>query len=369
MPKPLVAMRTRARLFTLAVLVSAASPLRLKAQYSQLDLPRESQHATVMQRIGTTDITIDYSRPSVKGRTIWGDVVPYDQVWRAGANENTTFTTTNDITVEGTTLPAGSYGLHMIPTKSTWTIILNKDNTAWGSFFYKQDKDALRVTVTPRACSMTEQVTYDFTDVTKDAATLVLRWEKMEVPIKLGVDVHGIVLAEMPGQLNGLGGFGWEVWYEAAHYAHAEKIAPEKAMKWVEMSIARGANFENQTLKATMLEEQGKTAEAAALRKSMIDGATNAQLNTYAYQLANQGKMDEAVKMFELNAKRHANDPNTHDSLGEGYMMAGNKEAAIKSFKKSLSMNPPEGVKANSIKCLKKLGVDTSAWETAKAGS
>lgn len=367
MPKPLVAMRTRTRLFTLAVLVSAASPIRLKAQYSQLDLPRESQHATVMQRIGTTDITVDYSRPSVKGRTIWGDVVPYDQVWRAGANENTTFTTTNDITVEGTQLPAGSYGVHMIPTKSAWTIILSKDHTAWGSFFYKQDKDALRVTVTPRACSMTEQVTYDFADVTKDGATLTLRWEKLEVPIKLGVDVHGIVLAELPEQLRGLGAFGWETWYEAAHYAHAEKMAPEQAMKWVDMSIARGANFENQTLKATMLEEQGKTAEAAALRKSMIDGATNAQLNTYAYQLANQGKMDEAVKMFELNAKRHADDPNVHDSLGEGYMMAGNKEAAIKSFKKSLSMNPPEGVKANSIKCLKKLGVDTSAWENSKS--
>lgn len=356
-------MKTLTRLFAASLLVCAASPIRLKAQYSQLDLPRESQHASVTQRIGTTDITIDYSRPSVKGRTIWGDVVPYDQIWRAGANENTVLTTTNDITVEGTKLPAGSYGLHMIPTTSAWTIILSKDNTAWGSYFYKQDKDAMRATVTPRPCAMTEQVTYDLTDVTKDAVTLVMRWEKLEVPIKLNVDVHGIVLAEMPDQLRGLGAFGWETWYEAAHYAHAEKLAPEQAMKWVDMSIARGANFENQTLKATLLEENGKTAEAATLRKKMIDEATNAQLNTYAYTLANQGKTDEAVKMFELNAKRHADDPNTHDSLGEGYMMAGNKDAAIKSFKKSLSMNPAEGVKANSIKCLKKLGVDTRAWE------
>ena len=99
----------------------------------------------------------------------------------------------------------------------------------------------------------------------------------------------------------------------------------------------------------------------------MIDGATNAQLNTYAYQLANQGRLDEAVKMFELNVKRHPNDPNAHDSLGEGYMMAGNKEAAIRSFKKSLAMNPPDNVKANSVRCLKKLGVDTSAWEGRKS--
>lgn len=354
----------------LAVLSGAllcAYPLRMKAQYSQLDLPRESQAGTVMQRIGTTDITVSYSRPSVKGRTVWGDVVPYDQMWRAGANENTVFTCTHDITVEGQPLPAGTYGLHTIPTKDKWTIIFSKDHTAWGSFFYKKEMDALRVDVTPRACAMTEQVTYDFADVVKDGATLTLRWEKLEVPVKLGVDVHGIVLAEMSAQLRGLGAFAWEVWYEAAHYCHEEKIAPEKAMKWVDASIARQANFENQTLKATMLEEQGQTAEGAALRKTMIDGATNAQLNTYAYTLANQGKMDEAVRMFELNAKRHADDPNVHDSLGEGYMMAGKKEAAIKAFKKSLGMNPPEGVKANSIKCLKKLGVDTSAWETAKS--
>lgn len=362
-------MRTTPTLNALLALasISAASPIRLHAQYSQLDLPRESQHATVSQRIGTTDITVDYSRPSVKGRTIWGDVVPYDQVWRAGANENTVLTTTNDITLEGTRLPAGSYGLHMIPSKTSWTIILSRDHTAWGSFFYKPDKDAMRATVTPRSAPLTEQVTYDFADVHADNATLVMRWEKMEVPIKIDVDVHGIVLAELPDQLRGLGAFGWETWYEAAHYAHTEKIATEQAMKWVDASIARGANFENQTLKAKMLEESGKTAEAADLRKKMIDGATNAQLNTYAYTLMNEGKTAEAVKMFELNAKRHADDPNVHDSLGEGYMMAGNKEGAIKSFKKSLSMNPPEGVKANSIKCLKKLGVDTSTWE--KAGS
>lgn len=367
MPKPLVPMRTRTRLFALAAVISAASPFRLKAQYSQLDLPRESQAGSVTQRIGTTDITVDYSRPSLKGRTIWGDVVPYDQVWRAGANENTVLTTTDEITVEGKALPAGAYGVHMIPTKSAWTVIFSKDHSAWGSYFYKEDKDALRVSVTPRPCAKTEQVTYDFADVTKDGATLTLRWAELEVPIKLGVDVHGIVLAEMPDQLRGLGAFGWETWYEAAHYAHEEKMAPEQAMKWVDMSIARGANFENQTLKATLLEESGKTAEAAALRKNMIDEATNAQLNTYAYTLMNQGKTDEAVQLFELNVKRHADDPNTHDSLGEGYMMAGNKDAAIKSFKKSLSMKPNEGTKANSIKCLKKLGVDTSAWE--KAGS
>lgn len=355
-------------LFLLSGLAFLAYPLRFKAQYTLLDLPRESQHATVLQRIGTTDLTVDYSRPSVKGRVIWGEVVPYDQVWRAGANENTTFTATHDISIGGKALPAGTYGVHMIPMKTDWTVIFSKDHTAWGSFFYKEKMDALRVTVTPRPSAMTEQVTYDFSDVTASGATLVLRWEKLEIPIPITVDVHGTVLAGIDDQLRGLTAFGWESWYEAAHYAHQEKIAADRTMKWVDASIARGPNFENQTLKANLLEEQGKTAEATELRKKMVDGATNAQLNTYGYTLANQGKTDEAVKIFELNAKRHADDPNVHDSLGEGYMMAGNTDAAIKAFKKSLSMNPPEGVRANSIRCLKKLGVDTSAYEkTASA--
>jgi hypothetical protein len=357
-------MKLPSTLPAMALVLSA--PLSLHAQYSVLDLPRVSQHATVMQRIGTTDITVDYSRPSVNGRKVWGELVPYGQVWRAGANENTTFTTTSDMQVEGQALPAGTYGLHMIPTAGTWTVIFSKDHTAWGSFFYKEAMDQLRVTVTPRPAQATGQLTYLFNDVTANSATLALRWEELEVPVKLAVDVHGVILAGLDDQLRGLSAFGWEAWYEAAQYADQEQIAPDKAMKWVDMSIARGPNFQNQSLKAKMLEEQGRTAEAGTIRKAMLDGASNAQLNTYAYTLMNQGKKAEAVKVFELNAKKHPEDPNVFDSLGEGYMTNGQKEAAVKSFKKSLAMDPPEGVRANSIKCLKQLGVDTSSYEKAK---
>lgn len=352
-------MRTRPLLACACALL--AGPFR--AQYTLLDLPRESQHATVTQRLGITDITVDHSRPSVKGRTIWGDVVPYDQVWRAGANENTTITFTDDAQVEGRAVPAGTYGLHMIPTRTTWTVILSKDHTAWGSFFYTPDKDAVRATVTPRPCAMTEQVTYVFTDVTDSSTTLVMRWEKLEVPVRLGVDVHGIILAGLDDQLRGQTAFGWEAWYEAAKYCQLEKIAPDRAMAWVDRSIALRPNVENRMLKADLLAEQGKAAEAEAVRKRMVEEATNAELNTYAYTLLNQGKKAEAVKLFELNAERHPEDPNVFDSLGEGYMTNGQHEAAIKSFKKSLGMHPPAAVKANSLRCLRGLGVDTGAWQ------
>lgn len=364
-PNPLVMRHTI--LPGLCGLLFVLHPFATEAQYSQLDLPRESQMAWVTQRIGVTDLSVNYSRPSVKGRVIWGEVVPYGEVWRMGANENTIFSCTHDITVEGQALAAGTYGVHAIPGQEKWTVLFSTDHTAWGSFFHKAANEALRVEVTPRAGTMTEQLTYDLVDVGKDGGTLVMRWEKLEVPVRISVNTHAAVLAYLDEHLHGLKSFAWEVWYEAAHYCHQEGIAPDRAMEWVDKSIARGANFENQTLKARMLEAQGRTAEAAALRTKMIDEATNAQLNTLAYGLMNEGRVEDALKMFQLNAKRHPDDPNVHDSLGEGYMMAGNKEAAIKSFKKSLSMDPPEGVKANSLKCLKKLGVDTSAWETAKS--
>jgi hypothetical protein len=334
-----------------------------RGQFSVLDLPRDSQRGMVLQRVGTTDLTVDWSRPSVKGRTIWGQLVPYGKVWRAGANENTVFTTSDPVKVEGQDLPAGSYGVHMIPTEGAWTVIFSKDHSAWGSFFYKEGMDQLRVQVTPRSAPATEHLTYLFTDITANAATLALRWAELEVPIALSVDVHQLVLDGMAEQLRGQTAFGWEAWYEAALYADQERIAPEKAMAWVDMSIARGPNMENQALKANMLEERGSKAEADALRGTMLEGASNPQLNTYGYTLINQGKTAEGVKVFELNAKLHADDPNVHDSLGEGYMKAGRKADAVKSFKKSLSMSPPDGVRANSIKCLKELGVDTAPYE------
>src|SRR5438067_5459386 len=126
------------------------------AQSVTLNIPRASQHAVLMQRVGITDITLNYHRPLVGGRKIWGNVVPYGQVWRAGANENTTIAFTDPVTVEGKSLDKGTYGLHMIPAENEWTIIFSKNSTAWGSFTYNPAEDALRVAVRPQAGEMHE---------------------------------------------------------------------------------------------------------------------------------------------------------------------------------------------------------------------
>ena len=166
--------------------------------FAQGDGPRPSLGATVTQRLGTeTDITIQYSRPGVKGRTVWGDLVPHGMAegndysngnpipWRAGANENTTFETTGHLMVEGQRLPAGKYSVHMIPTESTWTIMLNHTNDAWGSYTYDEAWDALRVTVTPVAAPHQEWLLWGFEDLAGTAATVYLHWEELKVPIKI----------------------------------------------------------------------------------------------------------------------------------------------------------------------------------------
>src|SRR5262252_5631518 len=144
--------------------LAAVTPAR--AQSALLDLPRDSQHAKVMQRIGITDVTINYHRPLVKGRKIWGSIVPYGQVWRAGANENTIIEFTDPVTIEGKPLAKGVYGLHMIPAENEWTVIFSKNSTAWGSFTYNQSEDALRVTVKPQPAEMKEALAYEVDSVT-----------------------------------------------------------------------------------------------------------------------------------------------------------------------------------------------------------
>src|SRR6266446_4933574 len=145
------------------------------AQSTILDLPRQSQHAVVTQRIGITDITVNYHRPLVNDRKIWGSIVPYGQVWRAGANENTTIAFSDPVTIEGKPLPKGTYGLHMIPGEKEWTVIFSKNSTSWGSFTYDQAEDALRVTVKPQTAEFHDALTYDFDDLQPNSTTVTMR--------------------------------------------------------------------------------------------------------------------------------------------------------------------------------------------------
>ena len=319
--------------------LSAGSSLG-HAQSALLDLPRDSQHSVVIQRIGITDITINYHRPLVKGRTIWGKVVPYDEVWRAGANENTTITFTDPVSIEGKPLAKGTYGLHMIPGRDQWTIIFSKEHVAWGSFTYKQADDALRVTVKPQMSDPREALTYDFDDVKADSAVATLRWEKISVPFKIDVNVHDIVQASLHNQLQGLPQYTWEGWDDAATYLLTNKYDLDEALLYEETSIRTEPRFDNYLTKSQILEAMGRKDDAATAKNGALQRATAAQLYYYGRQLQTQGKQDEAFDLFRQAAKKDPNDWVVHDGTARLYSAQGDYDSALKEIKITLAGAP-----------------------------
>ena len=329
--------------YTVALLVSAAtlatiSPCR--AQSALLDIPRDSQHSVVMQRIGITDITVNYHRPLVKGRTIWGKVVPYGEVWRAGANENTTITFADPVMVEGKALAAGSYGLHMIPAEGEWTVIFSKAHTAWGSFTYNQADDALRVTVKPKAAEMQEALAYSFDEVKPDSTIVTLRWEKVAVPFKVEVDTHSLVKASLHRQLQGLPQYTWEGWDDAATYLVDNKYDLEEALQYEDTSIKTEERYDNLMTKARILDELGRKDDATSTRNRALEVATSVQLYVYGRQLQRDGKQDQAFEYFRQASKKNPNDWVSHIGSARIYSAQGDFNSAEKEMQLAVSGAP-----------------------------
>ncbi|MCO6480614.1 MAG: DUF2911 domain-containing protein [Phaeodactylibacter sp.] len=413
-------------LFLFIVSVSSYAQPVLKA-------PQVSQKAFVGQTIGLTDVVVKYHRPAVKGREVWGKLVPMNAVWRAGANENTIIKFSTDVRVEGQELPAGAYGLHMIPTEEKWAVIFSSNTNGWGSFGYSEAEDALRVEVMPqKAEAFHEHLAFEFEDISPNSATCALKWADKAIPFRIETDVHHVVLASMRDELKGISQFNPQAWQEAAAYCLKNEVNQEEALGWASRSVFMAPNAQNLLIKAQLagkvkeagntkkevkiamktmgkdleslpctwkeysaaanyalkneqyeealawsekavsmapnmttmmahaqvLEAKGEEQKAEKAKKEAISRGANAELNNYGYKLLFSGKLDEALEIFEANAEKHPEDPNVWDSLGEGYVNAGQKEKAVKALKKSLSLNPPDNVRANSLKLLAQLGVD-----------
>ncbi len=230
-------------------------------------MPRVSQAASVTQTIGITSVTVNYHRPGVKGRTLYGGLVPYGQVWRAGANENTTVTFSPPLNVEGQGLAAGTYGLHMIPTETDWTVIFSNDHLSWGSFFYDETADALRVTVPAFDGEFVEWLEYGFTDLSGNSTLLELRWGGKRVPFRIDVETHTLVLDKLRNDLKSLPGFFWWGWRDAANYCLQNDINNEEALQWIDRSILIQENANNLVIKAGLLDQAGNSEESAQIQK------------------------------------------------------------------------------------------------------
>ena len=339
------------------------------AATAQLTMPPDgaNQRASVTQYLGLVRVTIDYNSPKVhnphtgedrRGK-IWGKLVPYGLVdlgfgtckecpWRAGANENTVFTVSHDVKIEGKALPAGSYGLHMIPGENEWTIVFSKNNKSWGSFFYDPAEDALRVNVKPGKSEYHEYLTYEFPERQLDKATAALRWEELQVPFAISVDnINDLYLAQIRNELRGDKGFEWENWANAARFALENKDLKE-GLAWAKTGASPRfpgqVNFVTLSTLADLQAANGLDADAKKTREAALNHATATviDLHQYGRQLLAKGKKEEAMAVWELNAKRHPNEWPVNVGLARGNSALGHYDEALKYAKLALTQAPDE---------------------------
>lgn len=247
----------------------------LGSAWADIKLPEASPGASVKTAVGTTDVTIDYHRPGVKGRKIWGELVPYGKVWRLGANEATTITFADPIKVQGKEVPAGTYGLFAIPGPDKWTLILNKQPKQWGAYFYKAEEDLLRFDVQPQTGPFTEWMAFQITPAGTGKATVEMAWENLRVPFTLEVDADGMAWKSIDETLAGKP--EWGDYQTAAHWALEKDQRLDEAMVWIDKAMAMQESFWNHETKAKLLQKAGKTEEALVhLDKAMVLAAGKA---------------------------------------------------------------------------------------------
>ena len=255
-----------------AIALASALPL-IGQQAPQLTVPRVSQKQVVTQTVGLTDVTITYSRPGVKGRPIWGALVPYDKVWRTGANEATTIAFSNDVTINGQPLPKGTYSLHTIPGKDEWTIVFNNTSNQWGSFSYDPAKDALRVKAKPEKAAFTEWLTFDVPELSADNAKVVIRWENLAVPFSVGTGTTSRVMDNARAAVAAAKPDDWETPYRAASFAF-DSGDLTTASSWLDQSTKIKPTMRGTWLRARIQAKAGDRAAAIKTATAALAMAT-----------------------------------------------------------------------------------------------
>ncbi len=357
-----------------AVLAFASCLCLASESFAQITVPQQggSKKASVSEWIGISKVTIDYGRPAVNGREgkIWGQLVPYGFTdlgygygmpapWRAGANENTVISFEHDVKIEGKDLMAGRYGFHIaLDAAGGATLIFSKTSTAWGSYFYNPEDDALRVTVkTEKTDILQEYLKYEFTSQTEKSANVTLLWEKLKISFKVEVDVPKVVVNNLRKQLVGLS--RWQDFHEAAQYCLANDINLEEALKWVDYSLSAvfvgEKHFPNLSTKAMILEKLGKTNEAQATMKEAMNFGNAQEIHAYGRALQGQKKNKEAIEVFKLNAQKFPNQWPINVGLTRAYSAEGNYKKALETAKLALAQAPDEQNKKNIEGMIEKL--------------
>ncbi len=325
--------------------------------FAQITFPSggTNRKASVSQQIGITDVRIDYNRPIVNGREgkIWGGLVHYGFAdlhygtskaapWRAGANENTTFTFSTDVFIEGKPLKAGKYGFFIAMAPEKATLIFSNVSTAWGSFYYDSKDDALRVDVpVVKLTDSIERLVYVFSDETDDAAVVSLQWEKVKIPFKISVDLEKEHIAAFRREINsGIFYRYWQNLQMAANYCLVRNINIEEAIGWADRSINSyfgEKNFSTLSTFAGLLEKKGMKGKADSVMQKAYPLATTLQLYSYGRGLENQKRNAEAIAVYKMSFDRNPDDLYSLMAITRGYALQGNNKVALKYANKTLT--------------------------------
>ena len=349
------------------LLLAAVLCTMLQNVHAQMDVPPSggNPRATISEEVGITSITIKYSRPDVNKREgkIYGDgnLVPNGFTtnsfitnkntapWRAGANENTVITFEHDVTIEGQPLKAGSYGLHMAMAADNVTLIFNTQTEAWGSFYYEEKYDVLRVNVKPVVLDKSvEYLKYEFIEHKEKYCVIAMQWEKLSVPFKVEVDVDNIVLARLREQITSQKGFNSTNMLQAANYCLNKNINLEEALAW---SIRAINGFQGQksftTLRnlATAYDKLNRTSLADSAMNEALLIATANQYTAYGRQLITQKRADKALEVFKASQKRYGDMFGVNNGLMSGYSAKGDFKNAIKFAEKAMAQAPNDAAK------------------------
>ena len=354
----------RTILAAFCIIISATS-------FSQLTTTASggNKKALVGERIGLTDVTIHYDRPGVKGREgkIWGELVPVgftslgfgsakSSPWRAGSNENTTITFSTDVKVETNDLPAGTYGLFMAYDPSETTVIFSKNSTSWGSYYYDEKEDALRIKVKPvKTNESSEWLKYEFANQTDSTATIQLVWEKLSIPFKIQTDVTKNQIASFRKELRSDKGFNWLGWNQAAQWCAQHNVNLQEALLWSDSATSQtfGGNTQFQTYatKARILSLLGRDDEATALIKNSMQYASMPDIHFYGRQLLTANKKQQAFDIFKANLAKYPKQFTTLMGMARGYSAIGDYKTALKYAQQAQPLAPDN---------LNKQGVDTA---------
>ncbi len=342
------------------ILFLTSSVLRAQNRITTPRIP--SPAAKVEQTVGASTISLEYSRPNViatngDDRTdkIWGIMVPYDfelqssfgnkkpLPWRAGANENTLFKISHDAKIEGKPLKAGTYGLFVtIKENGGAMVIFSKDTTSWGSFFYEESNDALRVNVKTEAIPLKKRLVYNFIDVTKNSTVVVLDWEKKRIPFKIEFDTDAIVLTDIKNKLSKMKNPSWGSYNTAANYCLNNNTSLKEGLEWAEASISIKKTFANQTTKSNLLAKLGQQKEADDFMKGVLKSSETTADNYYSYSqyLNRSKKYKEALDILDQLKKRWPDSWLTYHGLARTYSAMHDLDRALKNEKKALEKAP-----------------------------